>query len=378
MRSRLALMVICVAATGALASGQVPPPAAEESAAISPGVVSEPSLTTAADGTGIPHPTSRTTTTVVAGARSIAVPAGMVYIPAGKCRIGDGAGEKTEDVAEFCIGRFPVTNAEYQAFLAATATPAPKYWHDGSYPAGKANHPVAFVSLVRARAYAAWVGRATGREVAIPTAIQWEKAARGPDGTLYPWGNSPDVKYEDGVLTTKFNYNAVLVAPLLKKEPDREVTYSDRKSPHFGTKTTVARIAAIAQDGRSTPLSIAANGSVRAWNSHATATGFTGTDLFKAINADGGNTTPVGTYPAGRSRYGVDDMAGNIWNWTESLIVATNGVEKGKTVNEIRGGSWYSYVRSCRATTIGEGRDAAGNYNTVGFRIVMIPPTDAH
>ncbi len=362
---KLTLALTCAWTTGGFwAAAQAPPTLPASSQA---------SVTVAANGVAIPHPTATTTYPVTDGDRTIQVPEGMVYVPAGPCTIGEGAQAKTVDLSGFAIGRFSVTNAEYKAFLDATGTRAPKYWSAGTYPTGKANHPVAFVSLTNARAYAAWVSQATGWPVAIPTADQWEKAARGPQGTLYPWGNSPDTKYEDGILTTKFNYSAVLVAPFLKGEPKRAVTYSKPKSRFFGTKTTVDAIAAYDAAGHATPLSIGANGSVRAWNSHATDTGFTGTDLFQAVNDAGGNTTPVGTYEAGKSGYGAYDMAGNLWNWCDSTVVATNGVEKGKTVHEIRGGSWYSYVRSCRSTTIGEGRAEGGAYNTVGFRVVMRP-----
>ncbi|HEX8916063.1 MAG TPA: hypothetical protein VF796_27190 [Humisphaera sp.] len=69
------------------------------------------------------------------------------------------------------------------------------------------------------------------------------------------------------------------------------------------------------------------------------------------------------TYDNPRSKY-----AG-----TKTTVVATNGAEKGRTVNEIRGGSWYATGRSCQSVSTGEGRAATGAYNTVGFRVVMIP-----
>jgi formylglycine-generating enzyme required for sulfatase activity len=331
-------------------------------------------LTTAANGMAIPHPISKATYPVADGDRTIQVPAGMVYVPPGKFAVGTGAGATTAELGGFCIGRFSVTNAEYKAFLDATASArAPGYWKQGTYPEGKANHPVAYVSLTNARAYTAWVSEQTGWKVAIPTSNQWEKAARGPDGSLYPWGNSPDTRYADGVLTSRFNYNAVTAAFYLRNEPKREVTYNHKNSKYFGTKTTVDRIAGYDDGGRPTYLSIGANGSVRGWVSHATYTGFIYTDLFGALNAAGGNTSPVGSYEEGKSAYGCYDMAGNLWNWCETLIVATNGAEKGKTVNEIRGGSWYATGNSCRSISIGEGRAASGAYNTVGFRVVMVP-----
>jgi formylglycine-generating enzyme required for sulfatase activity len=76
-----------------------------------------------------------------------------------------------------------VTNAEYQAFLNATNyRGVPRYWKEGKYPKGKANHPVLFVSLNNAEAYCAWVSQETGWEIIVPSAEQWEKegGALGP------------------------------------------------------------------------------------------------------------------------------------------------------------------------------------------------------
>jgi hypothetical protein len=66
-------------------------------------------------------------------------------------------------------------------------------------------------------------------------------------------------------------------------------------------------------------------------------------------------------------------MGGNLWHWTTTTFVATNGAEAGQTVNMVRGGSWYSTGASCKTYDIGEGRSATGAYNSVGFRVAMIP-----
>jgi formylglycine-generating enzyme required for sulfatase activity len=331
-------------------------------------------LTKAADGTGIPHPTSTRTDPVTDGTRTILVPEAMVYVPAGDYTVGTGSGAKTAHLDGYCIGRFDVTNAEYKAFLDATGSRRhPSYWTGGTYPEGKANHPVVYVSLTDALAYADWVSKGTGWKVTIPTSDRWEKAARGPKGYLYPWGNTPDTTYANGVLTSKSNFNAVTAAYYLTNHPKMPVTYNNKKSKYFGTRTTVDRIAGYDDAGNPTYLSVGAHGSVRGWVSHATYTGFIYTDLFTALNAAGGNTSAVGSYEAGKSAYGCCDMAGNVWNWCDTRIVATNGAEKGRTVNEIRGGSWYAMGNSCRSVAIGEGRSAAGAYNTVGFRIAMLP-----
>ena len=63
-------------------------------------------------------------------------------------------------------------------------------------------------------------------------------------------------------------------------------------------------------------------------------------------------------------------MWGNCWEWTSTEAVATNGAERGKMVNVIKGGSWYANRKSCTTEFTGEGRMPHGVYNTVGFRVV--------
>jgi formylglycine-generating enzyme required for sulfatase activity len=326
------------------------------------------------NGVVIPDPTMKKTSAVKDGDRTVQVPEMMVYVPAGKAKIGSGKCDETVTLDGYCIGKFSVTNAEYRAFLTATGSRRyPRYWTGGTYPEGKANHPVVYVSLTDAQAYAKWVSDKTGWNVIIPTSNQWEKAARGPKGFIYPWGDKPDVTYKDGVLKSKFSFNGVTAAEFLKTEPKKAVKYDNKKSSYFDKATTVDQIAAYNKYGQPTYLSVGPNGSVRGWVNHDTYTGFIYTDLFSSLSKNGGNTVAVGTYEDGKSGYGCYDMAGNVWNWCDTLIVATNGAEKGKKVNEIRGGSWYANGSSCKCVSIGEGRAARGAYNTVGFRIAMIP-----
>jgi formylglycine-generating enzyme required for sulfatase activity len=112
---------------------------------------------------------------------------------------------------------------------------------------------------------------------------------------------------------------------------------------------------------------------VRGWINHSDYTGFVYTDLFQSLSAEGGFTSPVDLYPDGKSPYGCFDKAGNSWDWTSSEIIAANGAERGRTVNAIRGGSWYANKNSCRTDFRGEGRQPHGVYNTVGFRLVAEP-----
>ncbi|MFZ9683164.1 MAG: formylglycine-generating enzyme family protein, partial [Cephaloticoccus sp.] len=88
------------------------------------------------------------------------------------------------------IDRYPVTNADYAAFLAATGyRPAQahgflRHWVNGTPPAGQERHPVVHVDLDDVRAYAVWAGKR------LPTEEEWWAAAGGLTGRLYPWGDA--------------------------------------------------------------------------------------------------------------------------------------------------------------------------------------------
>jgi formylglycine-generating enzyme required for sulfatase activity len=106
-----------------------------------------------------------------------------VDVPAGDYVIGRDAGETRQrivDVDAFELARTPVTNAQYEHFVAEAGAPTPPNW-----PA-PADHPVTFVDWHEAAAFCAWAG---GR---LPTETEWEKAARGTDGRTYPWGDEED------------------------------------------------------------------------------------------------------------------------------------------------------------------------------------------
>ncbi len=96
------------------------------------------------------------------------------------------------------IGRRPVTNQEYAAFLQhekGHEAPRKTGWFLREPPAEKLDHPVVGVSWHDARAYCQWLTRQTGRRYRLPSEAEWEKAARGTDGRQYPWG----ADWQDGM-----------------------------------------------------------------------------------------------------------------------------------------------------------------------------------
>jgi transcriptional regulator with XRE-family HTH domain len=93
-----------------------------------------------------------------------------------------GPGNEPIWLPTFYIDVYPVTNAEYARFIAATGHTPPQHWTDGQPPEHLSDHPVVFVTWNDATAYAEWAGKS------LPSGQQWEKAARGTRGTVYPWG----------------------------------------------------------------------------------------------------------------------------------------------------------------------------------------------
>jgi formylglycine-generating enzyme required for sulfatase activity len=95
---------------------------------------------------------------------------------------------------DYYIGKTPVTNIQYATFVQAINHQQPFYWQGGQPPADKLDHPVVGVSWYDAVAYCQWLTENAGRLYRLPTEAEWEKAARGTDGRIYPWGNQWDAK----------------------------------------------------------------------------------------------------------------------------------------------------------------------------------------
>lgn len=126
----------------------------------------------------------------------------MILIPGGSLLMGNDQGpakhqpQHSVHVESFYVDRYPITNQEYKQFVDETGHPVPHYdvsWCDTSgynwdpetqsFPDGKADHPVVLVTWQDALAYARWAGKR------LPSEAEWELAARGPEGRIWPWGN---------------------------------------------------------------------------------------------------------------------------------------------------------------------------------------------
>ncbi|MBC7249820.1 MAG: formylglycine-generating enzyme family protein [Anaerolineae bacterium] len=186
----------------------------------------------------------------------------MVLIPAGPFIMGsdtddpDEAPQHEVDLPAFEIDLFEVTNAQFAAFVEATGykTDAEKAGESGwrgFYTEGKDNHPVVKVSWNDAVAYCQWLGKR------LPTEAEWEKAARGTDGRIYPWGNEWDParlnSYQSGYRgTTPVGSFADGVSPygvfdmagnVWEWTSDWYLPYpgSDYQDPYFGEVNKVTR-----------------------------------------------------------------------------------------------------------------------------------------
>jgi formylglycine-generating enzyme required for sulfatase activity len=138
------------------------------------------------------------------GGRDIEKPE-MVLIPAGEFLMGSNPRkdryaddeeqpQHTLYLPDYYIARTPVTNAQYAAFVQAASHDLPKHWESGKPPEGKEDHPVVYVSWHDAMDYCSWLSQVTGEAYRLPSEAEWEKAARGTDGRIYPWGDKPPDK----------------------------------------------------------------------------------------------------------------------------------------------------------------------------------------
>jgi toxoflavin biosynthesis protein ToxD len=231
------------------------------------------------------------------------------------------------DVGAFKIARLPVTNREYAAFVTATGARPPRSWPKGTLPEGRGNHPVVRIDHDEAVAYAAWLAGETGRPFRLPTEAEWEKAARGTDGRVYPWGN-----YFDPARCNTLEGN----------------TFSglyQHARPVYGV---VMRVGSFVVDR-----------------------GLIGERFDKLVD-----TTPVGIYPHGASPYGALDMAGNAEEWTADRFALYPGYPFGDRYDwsaedwVCRGGAWN------RPGDVARVARRHGNFvgtGSIGLRLALTP-----
>ncbi|MFZ6027188.1 MAG: formylglycine-generating enzyme family protein [Chloroflexota bacterium] len=261
--------------------------------------------------TPLPAPQNVPATNAKDGANLVLIPAGEFIMGADSGSLDFWGAEAPAHVVAldyYLIYQNEVTNAMYLSCVEAGSCSEPVTTTSRTRPeyfgaAGFAVYPVISVSYEQAASYCQWAG---GR---LPTEAEWEKAARGEDGRLYPWGNeAPD--------ETRVNYCPVGCPNMPEAEAARE------GSP---------------------------------------------------------DTKPVGSFPAGASPYGVNDMAGNVleWvaDWFQADYYATSPLANppGPIQGErriLRGGSWYSAPSALRSAARAS-ETPEQSFWTVGFRCVV-------
>jgi gamma-glutamyl hercynylcysteine S-oxide synthase len=196
------------------------------------------------------------------------------------------------DITKFYMDKYPVTNKQFKEFLSATYyTPVDtinflKDWKKGLYPKGWDNKPVTWVDIEDARAYAKWAGKR------LPHEWEWQYAAQGSDGRLYPWGND--------------------------------------------------------------------------WRSSAIPVQDTGYQLR--------GPDDVSAHPLGKSPFGIEDMTGNVWQWTDEYVDAHTkaAIIRGGSYYQPQGSYWY-FPQAYKLSEHGKYLLMSGGQNragTLGFRCV--------
>ena len=133
----------------------------------------------------------------------------LIRIPAGEFLMGADPQRDLEaaeaelpqhrvQISEFYLGKYPVTNAQFDVFVNAASAKLSANLAQWRLPTGQETHPVVNITWNDAVAFCRWLSDATGRPFRLPTEAEWEKAARGPadmsfDSRIYPWGDDWDV-----------------------------------------------------------------------------------------------------------------------------------------------------------------------------------------
>jgi sulfatase modifying factor 1 len=272
----------------------------------------------------------------------------LVPVPAGEFIMGSNRAEGLEDekpehvlyLDEYLIGQYPVTVRDYSVFVTATGykTFAEKWGYGYVYKGGSGDqvagaswqhpfgpdsdvrskdfHPVTIIGWEDAIAFCRWLSDKQGVRARLPNEAEWEKAARGVDGRIYPWGNEPP----------------------------------NEKRCNFGLQV--------------------------------------------------GDTTRIGEYFNGVSFYGCYDMAGNVFEWTNSIwghsvldylrgweapkmlygypYRSDDGRETtenigGSCLRVHRGGDWHHAIECLTSTYRGKSSQGSPGFNFEGFRVCISP-----
>jgi sulfatase modifying factor 1 len=142
----------------------------------------------------------------------------MVSIPSGSFLMGSLDGQENERpihqvrLDAFALGKYQVTNREYQCFVEATGHAAAPFWQDERFR--QSDQPVVGINWYDAVAYCEWLSRMTGQMYRLPTEAEWEYAARGGlESKRYPWGDEPPQAQRDYHLRWKDRPESVGLYP---------------------------------------------------------------------------------------------------------------------------------------------------------------------
>jgi hypothetical protein len=219
-----------------------------------------------------------------------------IKIPPGEVKLATG---HWFQVQPFRLARYPVTWAQYRAFLDADDGYCDPKWWEGQRrqterrgrPSSCGNYPAINISWYDALAYCRWLSAKLNLDIRLPTEWEWQWAAAGPEQQGYPWSGG--------------------------------------------------------------------------WNAARANTEEAGI----------GRTVAVGLYPLGRSPFGIDDMAGNVWQWCLNSFDEPSNVNLEESFFPVRrGGSWDADPGRCTA----DNRDHLGSHDSdryhLGFRLCCGSP----
>lgn len=263
--------------------------------------------------------------------------------------------ERRMHIDSFWIDKYPVTNAEFKKFLDATHyQPADahnflKDWINGNYPDGWANKPVTWVSIEDARAYSKWAGKR------LPHEWEWQYAAQGSDGRRYPWGN-----YEGPATPPVVQAQQAIAAPAPPSS-------SPTPAPVKGPTRPGARPAQQPSVSSAKPAT--------AENCPTCPPVVMGSTPFPDKGREALPPSDVDEHPQGASPFGVMDLTGNVWQWTDEYVDEHTrfAILRGGSHYQPQGSRWY-FPQAYELSQHGKYLLMAPSLDrsaTVGFRCVV-------